>query len=319
MKKLLWIDNLRGFLILLVILGHCIQNTNPNYQSDILFRYIYSFHMPLFIFVSGYVSYKEKIEWISIRKRFFQLIIPFSVWTCLSAISSLNVSVIFDDILHPEKGLWFLWALFFISVINTLCCRISYKTSASEEVINIIAATVLIITMRKFSYFCYPTIAKFFLFYIGGFFIRKHSMFFARYRKSIITPSLFLFVISAYFFQWGDIPSFMKVGVNSFYGIVYNTCVAAFAIVGFMALFQSYFDGHLIISKLGGVTLGMYAIHRPIMSLFPIGFINANEPLFYYIEIIVLWVVVSFLSYYAVLLIDKNRYMSFLLNGKRTK
>lgn len=55
-KKLLWIDNLRGFLILLVILGHCIQNTNSNYQSDILFCYIYSFHMPLFIFVSGYVS-----------------------------------------------------------------------------------------------------------------------------------------------------------------------------------------------------------------------------------------------------------------------
>ena len=63
----------------------------------------------------------------------------------------------------------------------------------------------------------------------------------------------------------------------------------------------------------------MYAIHRPIMSLFPIGFINTKEPLFYYIEIIVLWVVLSFLSYYAVLLIDKNRYMSFLLNGKRIK
>lgn len=55
------------------------------------------------------------------------------------------------------------------------------------------------------------------------------------------------------------------------------------------------------------------------MSLFPIDFVSANDPLFYYIEIIVLWVVVSFLSYYAVSLIDKNRYMSFLLNGKRIK
>ena len=121
-----------------------------------------------------------------------------------------------------------------------------------HKISHFVFPDIYISFFRIYSYFCYPTIAKFFLFYIGGFFIRKHSMYFARYCKSIIAPSLFLFVISAYFFQWGDMPSFMKVGVNSFYGIVYNTCVAAFAIVGFMALFQSYFDRHLIISKLGG-------------------------------------------------------------------
>lgn len=37
-KRILWIDNLKGFLILLVVLGHCIQQINPAYQTDLLFR-----------------------------------------------------------------------------------------------------------------------------------------------------------------------------------------------------------------------------------------------------------------------------------------
>lgn len=48
-QRLHYVDNLKGFLILLVVLGHCIQNTKIDFDHNIVFRYIYSFHMPLFM------------------------------------------------------------------------------------------------------------------------------------------------------------------------------------------------------------------------------------------------------------------------------
>ena len=48
-ERFLYIDNLKGFAILLVFLGHCIQFRMPGYDDNMAFRFIYSFHMPLFL------------------------------------------------------------------------------------------------------------------------------------------------------------------------------------------------------------------------------------------------------------------------------
>lgn len=45
-ERLVWIDALRGFAILLVIVGH----TSPPFQ-----KLIYGFHMPLFFILSGFI------------------------------------------------------------------------------------------------------------------------------------------------------------------------------------------------------------------------------------------------------------------------
>ena len=48
-------DVMRGVAILLVVIGHGIQYGYSDYDNNILFRIIYSFHMPLFMFISGLV------------------------------------------------------------------------------------------------------------------------------------------------------------------------------------------------------------------------------------------------------------------------
>lgn len=45
-SRLNWIDELRGFGILMVVMGHCLPPFN---------KYIYGFHMPLFFMISGYI------------------------------------------------------------------------------------------------------------------------------------------------------------------------------------------------------------------------------------------------------------------------
>ena len=53
-----WIDIAKGFGILLVILGHTIAYD----CSHIVYNSIYSFHMPLFFFLSGVMSKKENTQ-----------------------------------------------------------------------------------------------------------------------------------------------------------------------------------------------------------------------------------------------------------------
>ena len=77
-ERAILLDALRGFAIILVVLGHAIQSSFVDYDNNPFFRIIYSFHMPLFMFLSGYVSYASFDGTINkLVRRFRSLIIPF--------------------------------------------------------------------------------------------------------------------------------------------------------------------------------------------------------------------------------------------------
>ena len=61
-NRIFYYDNLRFFLILTVVIGHFIDVISPAPNSfKSLFLWIYSFHMPLFIFISGIFHKNERI------------------------------------------------------------------------------------------------------------------------------------------------------------------------------------------------------------------------------------------------------------------
>ena len=76
-----FVDVLKATAIFLVVMGHCIQYGSGNdyyvectFFENSLFKFIYSFHMPLFMLISGYLfafSLKKR-TWISnIKKKYF--------------------------------------------------------------------------------------------------------------------------------------------------------------------------------------------------------------------------------------------------------
>lgn len=67
MKRIEYIDILKGIGIILVVLGHVTQN-KP------LFQFIYAFHMPLFFFVAG-LFLRNKFGFIKSHAR--SLMIPY--------------------------------------------------------------------------------------------------------------------------------------------------------------------------------------------------------------------------------------------------
>ena len=75
------VDNLKGIGILFVILGHVPHLSEPFYN------YIFSFHMPLFFFCTGWLSFSsdDRSFPVVLKKRVHSLLIPYFVLCILSA------------------------------------------------------------------------------------------------------------------------------------------------------------------------------------------------------------------------------------------
>ena len=112
------INVIKGALIILVVIGHFGQSLANALPSNIAFieqglmLFIYSFHMPLFMFVSGYLSTNDEKR----RKKAFEdLFIPFLLFQifvgiCYAVLSKSNE--VFYNIFVPQMGAWYLMALF---------------------------------------------------------------------------------------------------------------------------------------------------------------------------------------------------------------
>ena len=84
-----WIDALKGFAILTVVIGHCITDslssqTFPECAAllQMMGDAIYSFHMPLFFMISGYVFYLTKSyrKW---KTKVLDFSIVYAIWSTL--------------------------------------------------------------------------------------------------------------------------------------------------------------------------------------------------------------------------------------------
>lgn len=135
------IDFIRGIAIILVVVGHCIQNggnhffiTNNLFFENILFRIIYSFHLPLFALLSGYLlfsSLEKRNTFQSLKHTAKAYLIPLIFWTIILRTSfvisgknslSTELNTFFYNFF---TNYWFLWAIFFNNIIIILIKKIS--------------------------------------------------------------------------------------------------------------------------------------------------------------------------------------------------
>ncbi len=70
-------DNAKFLLIMLVLIGHVITiNRADNRINLATYNWIYTFHMPLFIFISGYFTNIGKSSfWLNVLKLFESFVI----------------------------------------------------------------------------------------------------------------------------------------------------------------------------------------------------------------------------------------------------
>ena len=206
------IDALKGFAILLVVFGHCLELADagvfvPNASlRHHLFTMIYSFHMQLFIFLSGYVMFKRSVR---VGKSFVRLMVPFFSWLFVTFIITSHALSRFGDYMWKgaylmENALWFLWALFFCYMLLIPVQYVGKRWKYGEEV-GFLVVFLLINALQIHAFFGLRTytfglvqVQYFFGFFAIGYLVKKHRSTIDRMGRSvkisILTASCVLFI-----------------------------------------------------------------------------------------------------------------------------
>ena len=174
----IYIDVVKAFSIILVVIGHNIQFgcgefflSEQLFYDSRLYQVIYSFHMPLFTIISGYLFYytakKYPVKRIIINKT-RGLLLPVISW------SSIPVSIILAKVgingnigwdLIPlilstvYHNLWFLWAILFC-VLVTLVVKYICKDST---IVYGVLVVLFLITPDFYNFHLYKYVYPYFV------------------------------------------------------------------------------------------------------------------------------------------------------------
>lgn len=180
-------DNAKCILIFLVLMGHLLECFSGRFTSAI-YRTIYLFHMPAFIFLSGYFSS------FNIKRLLFKLILPYVVFQTLYLLfdaiilkGSLNIR------LSYTTPYWLLWYIFALIIYNLIIPF--FDTDRLSGQIAFLLASVILSLLAGFDdsigyFLSLSRIFTFAPFFLGGFYFRKSRALlesvFSRFR--IIVP-----------------------------------------------------------------------------------------------------------------------------------
>jgi fucose 4-O-acetylase-like acetyltransferase len=107
-------DNAKFFAILLVVAGHSIVNLRDVRLAHAAYLFVYTFHMPVFIIITGYFSRRFTFSGGKARKLLTNLAVPYLVFE--TAYSTYHWAVGHSkfeiSLLDPYYLTWFLLALF---------------------------------------------------------------------------------------------------------------------------------------------------------------------------------------------------------------
>lgn len=206
------IDIIKGVAILLVLVGHVIQfASGGDYQKtgafydNVLFKFIYGFHMPLFMVVSGYLFYRSisnKPAKDIVISRLKTLVVPifsfaFIVWIIRSNPQYSFVDQIRNYLSVTRYTLWFLWAMFYSSM-GVLIGHYLFKDNLIVWLLLILASFM---TPDRWFSECYKYTFPCFLF---GYYAHKHD--------------------------WVELLKKNLAGISLVFGIVYIGCLCFYGI-----------------------------------------------------------------------------------------
>jgi fucose 4-O-acetylase-like acetyltransferase len=269
-----YFDNLKLLLITLVVIGHTVEPLiNSQTNMKILYTFIYSFHMPLFVFISGYFS-----KSITNSKKFFLKInniilsyITFQFMYYLFNIYILKTENFKFTLVYPYWIMWYLVSFFTWSLILPYFSKIKHPI--------IIAFVISILSGYDNNIGYYLSLSRtitFFPYFLIGYFcqkshiknIKKHV------KKKYAFLGLFIIFLGIYLlndridYRW-FYGSFSYSQLNSAnypeYMIRIFTYILAIPISIFILALTP--NKNLFCTKLGSRTMTVYAFHGFIIKL----------------------------------------------------
>lgn len=341
-ERLIWADSLKGWLMLLVILGHAIQHTfGTDCYSDHLWNMIYSFHMPAFMAVSGWLAFRNatssklmNCDWTGClngcKRRSLQLLMPYFVWSFVSFFmkGEYTLQQVGQMFLQPDRSFWFLWVLFWIYVIFNLAQLVASKLKVNEMLLILGTCLLLFVVMvvMEIRVFGFQFLAYYFLFYALGYCLHKYEE--LSLLKRIYEP----YVTIALTLIWGGLawgwtmhglPSWMPAIPHvptSLLQYAYRGFTALVAIVVLMGVAPKMLNGTTLLNQkictLGVVSLGLYVVHLSLMGCIVGGILLIMLNISIWACVATAFVVALATSYLVVWLLSQNKYTARIFLGK---
>lgn len=293
-----------------VIYGHSIQHYGGgNLISGLPYLVIYSFHMPLFMLISGFFSSNSlKLDFMPfIKKKSIQLLIPYLSWQIISiSIKSGIGNFILEDVIRWD--FWFLISLYICSVLAWLVYhmpKIMYKILVL--IFTLLLTQVSIFRLRDM----YPCFLFGLLFAYKADFVKK-------YNKQIFLCSLIIYIVlssltlNEHFFDVGFSPKGILKQINVIVVGISGSLVVIWLCKQLDTISANRF------SSIGQNTLGIYLIQSLLFTLTK-NYVTIDGYYTFLLYVVIFPIIVAlyiYISLFIIRLIYKNKHLSFYLLGK---
>ena len=196
-KKIEWLAVLQGFSMLLVVIGH-VSFTNgtvidPSPFAAHIERIIYTFHMPLFIFISGWLFYytcigREKPYKNMLVSKVKRLVVPFWAFTLVT----MALKMAFPQLMHrvvdreeiintfllfssnPLGEMWFIVVLFELMLIYPVY-RLITKNDLTATLGLGVAVALSFLVPERLTWFQFHQFSQMAPFFVAGILCCKYG------------------------------------------------------------------------------------------------------------------------------------------------
>ncbi|WP_010648447.1 acyltransferase family protein [Oceanobacillus massiliensis] len=268
MKRNAFFDNAKIILIFLVVFGHMIQPfVEGSKGMNTLYMWIYTFHMPAFILLSGFFA-KGSGNKEYVLKLAKKLLVPYLIFQILYTIYYFYIGKADwqAGIFYPHWSLWFLFSLFSWHILLFWFKKMPASLSIS---LSIMIGLIVGYFGEIGHTFSLSRTFVFFPFFLIGYWLTEKQIMWVKHRFVKVASIAVMAALAAAIYYLPDFnsgwllasKSYGDLGMENYGGIarllVYIT--AAVMVASVLAWIPSKNFGWL--TNLGGRTLYVYLLH----------------------------------------------------------
>jgi fucose 4-O-acetylase-like acetyltransferase len=315
--RVAWIDNIRFFAILCVVIGHTLGFlTKGNVPGGYLVEcIIISFNIPLFFMLSGYTSGSHFLKDASIKQLLIRLF-KISVRLLVPSLTFASFLLLLGWVTDVLVTYWFLTALWKVMALFIFICLIAIILKWDEK------KTFLVLLFFYFSSLVLGSRnCEFSSYFILGILLKKYNIL----QRLNIVHCIILLLLYVILFQISKDHTFYKEGFRSllesgcYVILLSRQLVACLACIVLAKLFFEIYNKKSLFSYLGTMTLGIYIIHDTIVDFTirqHLGWCLPDWGYFTWLSIMAVVLVLILISVLFIMFFRKYKWTRLLLLGE---
>ena len=322
-NRIIYLDVVKFLAIWMVCIGHSYFLVDMS-RASILYNWIYSFHMPLFMMLCGYFSLKsyDKALVPFLKQKTIQLLLPTVTISILTIIVCFLIDLPDIAIVARSEaigGMWFLRTLFFCFVYTYLFKRLGW-----QDYFTAIGSIVLALILPHGYFLQFNWMLIFFWL---GYLLKCYRQIYMKYLALITMFSLLVFILLCVH----EVPKVLTYHILFFtpwqlFSQFVSGLFGSLSLIGVSYYFCLWFkDDNFLVKKMaevGTYTLGIYGLQSIILQRIFVKYVHFDTLFlsnwitdFIIVPSIALFSVIF--CYYCILFLKKSRIINLFFFGNQ--